>query len=130
MIFRDRSSAAEASPDTEELAAQAFARRRSGAWTTDDESALMTRIEQDPSYADAFLRVERSWAAVGQHATSAELMGLREQAISRARRASAQRWTGNSTGRWRMGRIAASIATVSIVLAAAYQLAPFGLRPG
>lgn len=129
MIFRSRDPV-EASPDAEELAAQVFARRRLGPWSDADESALQLRNEQDADFADAYWRVEQSWTAVGQHASSAELLGLREQAISRARRANARRWMKNPTGRSRAGRIAAAIAAVAVALAVGYQFAPFGWKPG
>lgn len=130
MIFRDRTSAAEAPSETEEWAAQAFARRCFGAWTAADESELGQRLEKDPACADAFRRVEQSWSAVGRHATSAEIMRSREQAISRARRASARRWMRSGEGAGRPAlRIAAGIAALGIALAAAYQLVPFGVWP-
>jgi transmembrane sensor len=115
--------------DAEMLAAEIFTRRRFGAWSDADESTLKKRLEADPTYADAFRRVERSWSAVGQHASSAELLALREGAIARARRASARRWTGKDN-RSRSFRIAAAMAGIGIALAAAYQFAPFGFKPG
>lgn len=134
MIFRDRQSAVQESPDSEDLAAATFAHRNLGQgvtpWNAADELDLKTRLEQDPAFADAYRRVEQSWASVGKHATSAELMALREQAISRARRASVRRWSSGGVERFRVPRAAAAIAAVTIVLAAAYQFAPFGFRPG
>lgn len=130
MISKDRNSVGATAPDSEELAAQVFARRRFGAWDSVDESGLKVRIEQDAGFANAYRRVEQSWTAVGHHATSAELMGLREQAIARARRASARRWATDDRGQRRVLRIAAGIAALGMVLAAAYHLAPFGLRSG
>jgi transmembrane sensor len=58
------------------------------------------------------------------------MMGMREQAISRARRASAQRWLGDDKKRSFGLRIAAGVAALAVASAAAYQLAPFGYRPG
>lgn len=128
MSLRDRS--APSAPDQEDLAAHAFTRRRLGPWTDREESELQLRIEQDSAFADAFRRVEQSWSAVGQQATSPELMAMREQAISRARRASARQWLGDATKRQRSLRVAAAIGALAIALTAAYQLAPFGYRPG
>lgn len=130
MSLRDRSSPVEPAPDEEDLAAQAFMRRCLGQWSDEEEFELQLKLEQDPAYADAFKRIERSWGAVGQHATSAELMAMREQAISCARHASARRWLGDETKRQRTLRIAAVIGAMAVALTAAYQLAPFGYRPG
>jgi transmembrane sensor len=130
MSVRDRSSPVGPSPDEDELAAQAFTRRSLGQWSDEEEFELQLKLEQDPVYADAFRRIERSWGAVGQHATSAELMAMREQAISCARRTSARRWLGDETKRQRIVRVAAAVGAMAIALTAAYQLAPFGYRPG
>lgn len=124
MSSRDRSL------DEEDLAAQAFTRRCLGQWSDQEEFELQLKLEQDPAYADAFRRIERSWGAVGQHATSAELMAMREQAISCARRTSARRWLGDETKRQRIVRFAAVVGAMAVALTAAYQLAPFGYRPG
>ena len=130
MSPQDRSSAMEPLPDREDLAARAFLRRRSGSWSDADEAELRLTMQQDPEFADAFSRVQQSWSAIGQHATSAELMAMREQAISRARRASAQRWLGDDKKRSLGLRIAAGVAALAVALTAGYELAPFGYRPG
>lgn len=116
--------------DLEEQAAQAFLRRRFGPWTPADEAELDFALANDLAHADAFRRVERSWAAVGKHATSAELMGLRESVIARARRAGAKRWRGLHSTRPRGLQVAAALAVLGLALAAAFQWAPFGLGPG
>src|SRR5262249_12631965 len=74
-------------------------------------------------------RVEQSWGAVGKQATSAELMAMREHALSRARRATARRWrsSGRKPSRW---RLVAGLAAAGFVLAPAYEPAPFGWRLG
>ncbi len=130
MIFRDHTPTDTHSPDAEDRAAEDFARRRLGQWSGIDESNLQVQLAQDAQYADAFRRVEQSWMAVGKHATSAELMALREQAIARARRANARRWVSHGLGRRRALRIAAGVAALGVALTAAYQLSPFGLKPG
>ena len=130
MTSADGRSLNESSSDCEERAAETFVRRRFGPWTTADQNAFEAQLASDPAYADATRRVEESWQATGDHATSAELMLFREQAIARARRANARRWlrAGHTGGRgW---RIAASIAVAITVLATALQLSPWGYRPG
>jgi len=133
-MMTHRSAPTQVAPDNEELAAQAYARRRLGQsanqWTEADESELNTRLTQDPAYADAFRRVEQSWAAMGQLATSAELMGLREQALARARRAKGRRWLASGMKRRPLLRLVAVVASIGIALMTAFQLAPFGLKPG
>jgi transmembrane sensor len=115
--------------DCEDEAAELFARKRTGNWTPDDQELLEGRLARDGNFADAFRRVEQSWVAVGKHAASPELMVLREQAIGRARRASARRWLRDDQKRHRL-RIAAAIIGISIALATAIQLSPFGYRSG
>lgn len=129
MISRQSPGTNEAAPDLEEQAAQAFTRRRFGPWTAADESDLKTRLDQDAPYADAYRRVEQEWGAVGKQATSAELMAMREHALSRARRATARRWRsgGRQPSPW---LLVAGLAAVGIVLAAVYELGPFGWRSG
>ncbi|MBS0418781.1 MAG: FecR domain-containing protein [Proteobacteria bacterium] len=124
MSSRQRSGTSEAAPDLEERAAQVFARRRFGPWTAGDESELSARLAQDAPYADAYRRVEQSWAAVGQQAASADVMAMRERTLSRARR-----WRSGKR-RPSLWRLVAALAATGFALAAAYELAPFGWRPG
>src|SRR5688500_14287032 len=130
MSSRDQPSPLEPLPDAEDLAAQTYVRRNLGSWSEEEELELPLSLEQDPSYADAFKRIERSWAAVGRSATSPEVMEMREQAISRARDATARRWLGDESKRRLSLQIAAGLAAIGAALSAAYQLAPFGYRPG
>jgi transmembrane sensor len=116
--------------DSEQRAAEIFTRRRFGAWTANDEAELQNQFKQDPALAAAFRRVEQSWAAIGHHAVSAEFMALREQAIARARRATARRWLTNTAKPWRISKIAAAAAALGIAAVIVFQFAPFGLRPG
>lgn len=129
MASRRSGGPGEVEPDLEEQAAQAFARRRFGPWSADEESALEIRLGRDASYADAYRRVEQSWGAVGQQATSAELMAMREHALSRARRATARRWSsgGKHPHLW---RLASALAVAGIVLSTGYYWVPFGWKPG
>jgi transmembrane sensor len=115
--------------DCEDQAAEFFARRHLGNWTADDQAALDARVARDGAFADALRRIEQSWHAVGVHAASPELMALREQAVSRARRAGARRWGGWSQAR-RGWRIASVITGLGVALGAGWQLSPLGYRPG
>lgn len=118
--------------DSAEVAAQAFVRRQFGPWTEADEQELQSSLQVDAAYAQAFARVERSWAGVGNHAASADLMVLREQALARARRSNSRRWSLAARPWWRRTDVKAATVAASLLLllAAAYQWAPFGLRPG
>lgn len=116
----------------EERAAEAFLRRRAGHWSASDEAAFEAQCTNDPALADAAQRVERAWQAVGDHATSPELMAIREQALTRARRAAARRWL-SSDGRARGGRVwlaAAAVAGIAVTLGIALQLSPHAILPG
>src|ERR1700676_5574135 len=70
-------------PDLEEQAADLYMRRCDVLWSEADQIVLDSRLADSPEFADAYGRVQDSWAAVGRHATSPELMALREQAIAR-----------------------------------------------
>jgi transmembrane sensor len=102
-------------PGLEEQAALDFIRQRLGRAANEDGQSDTRRVS-DPAFADAYRRVEQSWASVAEHATAPEIMALREGAIARARRANARRWRlprhGNA-GRW---WAAASIAAVALFL--------------
>lgn len=133
MTFKDRPETSDASAaDSETLASQAFVRKLFGPWSEADELDLKNKLVGDPTYASAFQRVERSWSGVGKHSTSPELMRLREQALSRARRSNSRRWRlpARPLGRRTEVKAAAVAATVLLLLAGAWQWAPFGFKPG
>jgi transmembrane sensor len=73
-------------------------------------------------------RQQRAWDAVGRHANAPELIAMREAALSRVRRGNARRWLGANPRRAWLA--AASTAGAVLVLAAAWQLSPYGYRPG
>ncbi len=115
--------------DLNDQASELFLRRRNESWGTADQVALQSRLAGDADFARAFSRVEESWESVGRYAASPELMALREQAIARARQASARRWTlpGARTlyeKKW------AAAAAVFLSLGIAWQLSPYGYEPG
>jgi ferric-dicitrate binding protein FerR (iron transport regulator) len=83
----------EVDDDLEAQAAHILVSRRRPSWSMADQRALDSRLASDPALAQAYRRVQEAWDAVGRFAPSPELMALREQAISRARRSSARRWS-------------------------------------
>jgi transmembrane sensor len=113
----------------EELASDLFLRRRKGSWTAAEEGALESRLAGDPKFADAYRRVRGSWDAVDRHATSPELMALREQAIARARLASARRWSLPGARSWH-GRRWAVAAAIIVACGGVWQLSPYAYEPG
>ncbi len=116
--------------DVDVEASEVFVQRLQGEWTPTDQAQLEARLESDRTFADAYSRVEMSWAGLDKHAETPEFMRYREEAMAYARRASAHRWlkpSPNMRSRWRGGAIAASIA-VSIGIA--WQLSPFAYVSG
>jgi transmembrane sensor len=114
--------------DPHDRASELFLQRRNSTWGAADQIALDARLVADSSFAQAYRRVEESWDSVGRHAASPELMALREQAIARARRASALRWAlpgAHGARAWNWAA-AAALATCGIV----WQLSPYGYNPG
>lgn len=110
--------------DLEAQAAEILVRRRKPGWSLSDQHALDARLASDPAMADAYHRAEESWEAIGRFATSPELMALREQAISRARRSSARRWSLPCRKAWYRSRWVAAVGAL-IVGAAIWQLSPY-----
>ena len=129
MTSRHSRESSEIARDLEEQAARAFVRRRFGPWTPAEESELETRLASDDLYVDAYGRVERSWGAVGRQAISAELMAMREHALSRARRATDRRWSSGGR-RPSARRLVAALACAGVILAAMFELGPLIWRPG
>jgi transmembrane sensor len=115
--------------DLNDQATDVFLRRRDSSWATSDQAALDSRLASDPAFADAYRRVQKSWESVGQHATSPELMALREQAIARARQASVRRWSLPGARSGYLGKSAAA-AAILIVCGTIWQISPYGYEPG
>jgi transmembrane sensor len=116
--------------DLEARAADILVRRRRPSWTMADQRALDSQLASDPALAQAYRRVQESWDAVGRFATSPELMALREQAISRARRYSARRWSlPGRRSRYGYGWAAAAAGAL-LIGAAIWQASPYGYHPG
>src|SRR3954449_403797 len=66
----------------EEEASDAFVRRLNGDWSADDQLALESRLQRDPSYSDAFRRVEESWGLLDELAETPVGQKYREEAVS------------------------------------------------
>lgn len=114
----------------EDEAAAAYFQPMQGEWTQRDQDALEARLSADPAYAAAYRRVEKVWAALGTHAESPQLLARRQEAIAYARKVSGRRWLRTSPytrGPW---RAAAAVAGVALAVAAAWQVSPYGYRPG
>ena len=127
--MKSESRSAAESPDLHDQAAGILVRRRDVSWDAADQIALDTRLARDPKFAQVFRETEESWDAVGRHATSPELLALREQAIARGRQASARRWSlpGARSGNLRNWAAAAAILVVCGII---LQLSPYGYEPG
>jgi transmembrane sensor len=127
--MRSESQSAAESSDLHDQAADMLVRRRDPSWGAADQIALDARLASDSKFAAAYCQVEDSWDAVGRHATSPELLALREQAIARARQASARRWSLPGGRSWNLGRWAAA-AAILIACGIVWQLSPNGYEPG
>jgi len=128
-MTRDKSqSLPEESADSQDAAARFVLRRRNGPWTETEQVGLDASLA-DPAGAAEIRRFERAWQAVGDHASSPELMVLREQALARARRANVRRWRlpQRIAKPW---LVAAAVAVVAILSIGAWQLSPYAFIPG
>jgi transmembrane sensor len=119
-----------AAPSLEEQAADTFVQRTHGDWNAADQAALKGRLTQDPAYAEAYRRVEASWASLESYAEVPEVMAYRQEAIAYARKSSAARWlrASRENAGWR--RVAAVVAGITLIAMAAWHLWPYGYRPG
>jgi len=123
--------AASITPGMDDEASGIFIQRLYGEWTGEDQAAFETRLERDFEFAKAWQRVEQGWALLDRHAEAPEVMTWRAAAIAEVRRANASRWfwpepTLGLAHKW---RIAAALAGL-ILLGAAWQISPYGYRPG
>lgn len=127
--MRSESQSAAKSSDVHDQAADMLVRRRDPSWDAADQVALDARLASDPRFAAAFRHAQGSWDAVGRHANSPELLALREQAIARARQASARRWSlpgarSGNFGKW------ATAAAILMACGMGWELSPYGYEPG
>jgi transmembrane sensor len=123
------SQPANGSSDLNDQAAELFMRRRGSSWSASDQIALDARLTRDPKFAQAYRQTQASWDAVGRHATSPELLALREQAIARARQAGARRWSLPGARPRNLHKWAAAAAML-IACGTIWQLSPYGYEPG
>ena len=115
--------------DLHDRASELFLRRRDPSWGSADQISLDARLASDPKFAQVFRETQESWDAVGRNANSPELLALREQAIARARQASARRWSLPGPHRRNLGKWAAAAAIV-LAFGIVWQLSPYGYEPG
>jgi transmembrane sensor len=121
-------SAAE-SLDLNDQAAAMLLRRIDASWGAADQIVLDARLASDPQFAAAFGQAQESWDEVGRHSNSPELLALREQAIARARQASARRWSLPGARPGYLGKWVAAAAFL-VVCATIWQFSPYGYEPG
>jgi transmembrane sensor len=115
--------------DLHDQASRVFLDRRDASWASADQIALDSRLATDADFAAAYAQVAESWESVGRHAASPELMALREQAIARARQASARRWALPGARESQAVKWAAAAAVLA-ACATTWQLSPYGYAPG
>jgi transmembrane sensor len=78
--------------DVRDIAADWFARRRSGAFTGADQAELDDWLDADPDHADAYAAVERAWSGAAAVRADPRVMARRQALLkARGRRAFAMR---------------------------------------
>src|SRR5689334_23711371 len=84
--------------DVRDIAADWFARRRSGAFTGRDQIALDDWLDADPAHADAYAAIERAWSGAAAVRADPRVMARRQALLkARGRRAFAMRADRKST---------------------------------
>ena len=118
MVTKEGMSPADAS-DGLAQASDWFVRLRAEDATVDTLACFQRWLEADPGNASAYRKISASWAAIGEHASSPEIMTGRRDALEDARRAARGRWQGRPSGRlaW-----AAAVAAVTIVASVGFWL--------
>ena len=119
----------DAAQGIDDEAAEAYVQRSYGDWSAQDQRVLEQRLAGDAAYAAAFRRVEEASRALDRHAQAPEFELHRAQAIQQLRAPDVHR-PGASTRlrprRWWVAGIAASL----LMAVMAWQLSPYGYRPG
>ncbi len=114
----------------DEEASATLVQRLHGEWTLADQMAFESRLDRDPSYANAYRCVDCSWSALDTHADSPQLMAYREEAIAYVRRQNAGRWLKENRYTRRPWRTAAVAAGLAFAIATAWQFSPYGYTSG
>ena len=94
-----------------------FVRLRADDADIEDLTRFRRWVEESPDNAAAYARVKQSWSAVGDQASTPEIMLGRRDALEDARRAARGRWDP-SQARWMRPAVAA-VACVLLVVASA-----------
>jgi transmembrane sensor len=113
----------------EDRVAEDFLKRRSAGWSEADERRHREAL-RDPDFAAAHRKMDQLWQGVDQNANRPEFLGLREQALARARRANRRRFTLPWTALQKSWTLAAGLMGIAILGATLWQLSPYGFRPG
>jgi len=95
--------------------------RLQGEWTPKHQADLEARLSDDRAFAQAYARVEESWTGIDKYGETPEIVGYREEALAYARR------NPYARHRW---RLAAALLGITVALGVAWQLSPYGVRPG
>lgn len=112
----------------EDQASEQFVRKLHGPWSEEQQAALEQRLAASASFAGAYARIEASWRALDAHAEAPEVVAYREEALVSMRRAGARRW--QRVGERPLVRGMAIAAALLLALGIAWQLSPYGYRPG
>jgi len=107
------------SPDPDRLAEASdwFVRLRAEDANVDTLAGFQRWLEGDPANAPAYRKICASWGAIGELASSPEIMTGRRDALEDARQAARRRWQGRPSGRlaW-----AAALGAVAIIASVAF----------
>jgi transmembrane sensor len=117
MTERDQRGS-DASEPTDRLAQATdwFVRLRAEDADIEDLTRFRHWVEENPENATAYARVKQSWAAVGDQASTPEIMLGRRDALEDAQRAARGRWD-SSRPTWMRPAAVAAVACVLLVVA-------------
>lgn len=113
----------------EEEVSETLVQRLQGDWTSADQAALENRLACDAEFAHAYRLAQESVDMLETLADAPEMIRFREQALAQARRHTTSRSWFRSGHRARWAFVA-GVASLACVLAIAWQLSPWGYRPG
>lgn len=107
-------------PDAIETAALWAARLAEGQVPAEQQAELQAWLDADPAHEMALREIVGSWEAVEHYAASAEVMAIREAALSSARRSLHRRAQGDPPNRRVMALIAATVLVALLALGGAW----------